>query len=379
MMKIHVSPIGWRRLTEIALIAFITSLLIVFAPMAAGCTPGDQLIVHVPGFDSLSGIAAEERTGNLSLPNSICINQRIVQYMRDPTRDFSTAGAEAELIDELFLRNALCDESSSYNQLESLLQSSGHNTVTLLFTEGSYDYFTAGPLLGFLVIYFCMAVIAAGSAIPHGLVIPMLTIGGTLGRIFGLMVNFAFKDPTSRNAIDPGAWAQVGAAAFWCGSGRITATIAVIVLEITGDYAYLPAIGIAVITSKWVGDLMNEGLYHQLIHLKHLHFMGGVNRSQTEGAVVADIMSANPRVFGPFEPIARIQQMLRDTTHNGFPVIEHETLAPSAHATAADHFPSGRSRAESWAGSHSDGKSARRAEPGPGHGLRAGQRAIGLV
>lgn len=51
-------------------------------------------------------------------------------------------------------------------------------------------------------------------------------------------------------------------------TGRITATIAIIVLEVTGEYSYLPAIGIAVIAAKLVGELINEGIYHEMIHTK---------------------------------------------------------------------------------------------------------------
>lgn len=43
------------------------------------------------------------------------------------------------------------------------------------------------------------------------------------------------KDNIGEHGADPGTWAMIGAAAFWSGSGRITVTIAVIMLEITGS------------------------------------------------------------------------------------------------------------------------------------------------
>ena len=91
---------------------------------------------------------------------------------------------------------------------------------------------------------------------PQGLVIPMLVLGGTMGRLFAVLYNKVRENENNDHlqALDPGLWAQVGAAAFWCGSGRITATIAIIVLEVTGEYSYLPAIGIAVIAAKPVGN-----------------------------------------------------------------------------------------------------------------------------
>ena len=42
------------------------------------------------------------------------------------------------------------------------------------------------------------------------------------------------KSRNAEHGADPGTWAMLGAAAFWSGSGRVTVTIAVIMLEITG-------------------------------------------------------------------------------------------------------------------------------------------------
>ena len=95
---------------------------------------------------------------------------------------------------------------------------------------------------------------------------------------------------TADHQIDPGLWAQVGAAAFWCGSGRITATIAIIVLEITGEYSYLPAIGIAVLMSKWVGELLTDGFYHDLIHTKKIPYLADMSLRDIADILVEEVM-----------------------------------------------------------------------------------------
>lgn len=137
------------------------------------------------------------------------------------------------------LRTSLCakDADPGYNELETLMQGSGHEAVAVLFEEGATNVFGYASLFTFLFIYFFLAVISSGASIPGGLVIPMMTIGGTMGRLWALIINDTIKNVPGKTPIDPGAWAQVGAAAFWCGSGRVTVTIAVIILETTGEYS----------------------------------------------------------------------------------------------------------------------------------------------
>ena len=107
-------------------------------------------------------------------------------------------------------------------------------------------------------------------------------------------------------------------------SGRITATIAIIVLEITGEYAYLPAIGIAVIVAKAVGDAINEGFYHELIHIKNVPFLADMQDEHFLNQQVTDVMDRPPKFVRRFEHVSVITDLLTTTTHNGFPVVHLE-------------------------------------------------------
>eukprot|EP00038_Savillea_parva_P006432 m.163767 g.163767 ORF g.163767 m.163767 type:complete len:767 (-) comp12336_c0_seq1:155-2455(-) len=320
--KAHISHLGYRRFAEVMVIMLITSLCVVFVPTGFGCSSPNNLVNHVfPTVDSC--VQAFANTSAAAIPDGYCLSDPVLNFCSGtyPTVDAQDKHLE-ELYDRKFLRNALCSDKTQYNQLESLLQGSGHKTVALLFEEGSNDVFGYGALFVFLIVYFFLALIAAGSSVPAGLVIPMLTIGGTMGRLWALVVNDTFRKVSGGTPVDPGAWAQVGAAAFWCGSGRITVTIAVIVLEITGEYSYLPAIGIAVQFSKWMGDYLNQGLYHQLIHLKAMDLLEYVPRGATKGAFVRDIMTKDVKTVPLEGRCGDLRNMLQSCTHNGFPVVE---------------------------------------------------------
>jgi chloride channel 7 len=203
--------------------------------------------------------------------------------------------------------------------MASLLYVTGHQAVANLFKQGTYYFLSAGAILAFGLIYFVMAAFTAGISIASGLVIPTLTIGGCIGRVYSIAINEWIKHPLGEHGADPGTWAMIGAAAFWSGTGRITVTIAVIMLEITGKFRFLPAIMVAVVVAKWVGDWMNHSLYHALLHLKHIPYLGDPHKSLT--LPVEDVMVQPVVTFTEYVAREEVEQVLRDTTHHGFPVL----------------------------------------------------------
>ena len=106
-----------------------------------------------------------------------------------------------------------------------------------------------------------MAAFTAGTSVPAGLVVPMLLIGGSMGRLFGLFAveskkiicdNYEEWNPDKHSDLyywemiyrwvikdcsmpDPGTYAVVGMAAFMGGSGRIMVMLATVLLELTAD------------------------------------------------------------------------------------------------------------------------------------------------
>eukprot|EP00040_Diaphanoeca_grandis_P009589 m.49386 g.49386 ORF g.49386 m.49386 type:complete len:753 (-) comp21010_c0_seq2:42-2300(-) len=313
---------GWKRWLEMLGLVIITSMLVVFPPISTSCTPSERLVDHLPGVETLEHLRELTHARNETTAYGYCLSSPVRRFGDAPGLPPTEEEVEA-LFEKKFLLNRLCEDKTYYNELESLLQGSGHNSVALLFEEGGNDTLSAKAVITFMAIYFFLAVITAGSSVPAGLVIPTLIIGGCMGRLFAIFVDTYIKANQHLHPVDPGAWAQVGAAAFWCGSGRITATIAIITLEITGDYTILPAIGVTVLFAKWTGDLLNHGLYHQLIHLKGLDYLGQIPKGQTKGASVKDIMTENVLTLLSTEKSSVIRKTF-ESTHQGFPVLAED-------------------------------------------------------
>jgi H+/Cl- antiporter ClcA len=84
----------------------------------------------------------------------------------------------------------------------------------------------------------------SGSAISSGLFVPMLVMGACVGRLVGLGVvdtaayygfdDGIFKPPSPWSWMDPGVFALLGAGAFMAGVSRLSLSLAVIVMEVSG-------------------------------------------------------------------------------------------------------------------------------------------------
>eukprot|EP00421_Protoceratium_reticulatum_P001157 CAMPEP_0168359870 /NCGR_PEP_ID=MMETSP0228-20121227/1865_1 /TAXON_ID=133427 /ORGANISM="Protoceratium reticulatum, Strain CCCM 535 (=CCMP 1889)" /LENGTH=376 /DNA_ID=CAMNT_0008372513 /DNA_START=18 /DNA_END=1145 /DNA_ORIENTATION=- len=103
-----------------------------------------------------------------------------------------------------------------------------------------------------------------GAAIPSGLFIPALFMGATMGRLVGngmhvLADHNVFGMPNVQ--IEPGLFAIVGAVAMLSGFCRMTVSIVVIMLELTGELSYAMPLMCAALTAKLVGDTVTPSIY----------------------------------------------------------------------------------------------------------------------
>ena len=160
-------------------------------------------------------------------------------------------------------RHTCNKDNHEYNEMSMLWLNGGVKAVKVLLQRGFPHMLSATCLIVFFLVYFVLASITAGISVPAGLVVPMLLIGSSYGRLFGLGA-LEFKKslcssdyPTSSDSLafsnsyyystytrwmvrscrmpDPGTFAIVGAASFLGGSGRITVMLATVLLELTDD------------------------------------------------------------------------------------------------------------------------------------------------
>lgn len=104
-----------------------------------------------------------------------------------------------------------------------------------------------------LLAKLVLTIITFGVKVPSGIIIPSLDAGALFGRILG---QYIIHTPL------PGAYATIGAAAFLAGVTRMTVSLAVIMLELTGELESVVPHMIAILTAKWTADALEpHGVY----------------------------------------------------------------------------------------------------------------------
>jgi len=305
-----IKSIQWKniaKLSEPILIMIITGTASVFLPAAFSCTLS-QCSFSSEGYSKkcLTGsqhpLHTERDVKNYTCPVGITININGTEFT-----------------------------NSSFNEVATLLFVTGEKAIHHLFSRDTPYELGYAALFTVLVIYFLLACWSAGTAISSGLVVPMLFIGGTYGRIIGrAMVDMFGVHSTGYWAwMDPGAFALIGAASFFGGVSRLTMSLTVIMMEITNDIQFLLPIMVAIMVAKWVGDFATHPLYHALLELKCIPFLDSEPVILHEGSKAinlelfkaGDAMSSPAIVVHKVESVSRLTHLLLDTPHGGYPVV----------------------------------------------------------
>ena len=231
------------------------------------------------------------------------------------------------------LATFMCKDDSQYNPLASLTMSRNGNvgTIRRLFSRGTYPEFSSSTLIAYFLMYFCFAIYSAGMSISSGLLVPMILIGATMGRLVGnVLVAITIDNPdltylAKQEWIDPGVFALIGSAAFISGVSRLTVSLVVIMLEISAELHFLLPIMIAVMVAKWVGSALSPSLYHALLDIKCVPMLDLERSGQGIDLTKHTALDAVPRPPVSVDVRAEIRMLcdlLKTTTYNCFPVIQ---------------------------------------------------------
>lgn len=254
-----------------------------------------------------------------------------------------------------------------YNPMASLTLVPFADAALNLFSRGTPFLFPAWVMMVFLIVFFLLAAATAGSALPSGLLLPMIIIGALIGRLLTLLsiyVQLYFRfytaqassasiwsdnwqpffsynntgGPLSDTAplsttgwLDPGFVAIVGAAAMLGGSSRISLMLTVMMVEITGDPSMIGPVGLATLISVVVGNAFNHGLYHSLIDVASLPFLPDRwPKSMPKSLRIYRLLEPPPPppVCLPLMiAVQDVKLLLEQNAYTGFPVTDVETGA----------------------------------------------------
>ncbi|KAI3518246.1 hypothetical protein L1887_06765 [Cichorium endivia] len=151
-----------------------------------------------------------------------------------------------------------------------------------------------------------------------------------MGSSYGRMLGIAMEPYTK---LDHGLYAVLGAASLMARSMRMTVSICVIFLELTNNLLLLPITMLVLLISKSVGDCFNPSIYEIIVALKGWPFLEAHPKPWMRNVTVGDLAAVKALVvvLSGIERVGRIVEVLRNTTHNGFPVVENNENISEVH------------------------------------------------
>ena len=212
------------------------------------------------------------------------------------------------------------------------------SVVGLLF-DPRPDVLAVETLLVFAATYFLLVTVSYDSSAVGGLFVPSMMIGSSMGRALALILR------SMDWAVQPSVFALVGASAVLSGLTRYTLALVVLVVEATQNTTLLLPVVLAVVVAKAVGDVFTESVYEQRllrmgVPLVEDHLDAEIQRKQA-----ADVMRRRVLTVRRYARVDKVYNYLLNSTHNGFPVVEHEAgVMHRLEQEAGDGWSRGRSR-----------------------------------
>ncbi|KAK6643015.1 hypothetical protein RUM43_004518 [Polyplax serrata] len=171
----------------------------------------------------------------------------------------------------------------------------------------------------FFFFYFFLSCWTYGLSVSSGLFVPSLLTGAAWGRLFGIGIETVFPE---QSWTDPGKYSIIGAAAQLGGIVRMPVSLAVILMEGTGNIVLGLPLMITLIMAKWTGDYFNEGIYDIHSRLKGVPILPWEPPPLSVNVYASEIMSYPVVAFSVVEKVSKIINVLKTKSHNGFPVVD---------------------------------------------------------
>lgn len=180
-----------------------------------------------------------------------------------------------------------------------------------------------------LVQGFFLSTYFYGLNLPGGILMPSLVLGGTAGRIVGIITQAIQKSIdaeylatcTAKSClVSPSSHAVVGAASFVTGITKLTLSIVVVMFELTGAVTYVLPIMVAVMTSKFFNDwLSEENVYDAWLNnefnVAEYSPLHEVNANKGNGICSFANLSSRFKAMLPDVPVSLAMVPLANTKH----------------------------------------------------------------
>jgi hypothetical protein len=163
--------------------------------------------------------------------------------------------------------------------------------------------------------------------------VPSLLIGATFGRGVGELLHAI--PVVGSTLADAGTYGLIGAAATTGGIMRMTVSLVVIMVEVSGNIIFGVPLMIALLGARWTASYFNEGIYTTVIKTRKLPVLEWEPEKMTMFLRMQDLTVREPVVLHRVVRAGRLLDILKSNKHNGFPVVGDCTCARSLGASGA--------------------------------------------
>ncbi|KAK4753926.1 hypothetical protein SAY87_002030 [Trapa incisa] len=209
-----------------------------------------------------------------------------------------------------------------YNDLASLIFNTNDDAIKNLFSKGTDSEFQWSSLVIFFTTCFFLSIVSYGVIVPAGLFVPVIVTGASYGRLVGMLMG-------SHSNLNHGLFAVLGAASFLGGTMRTTVSLCVILLELTNNLLLLPLMMVVLLISKTVADAFNDNIYDIIMKAKGFPYLENHAEPYMRQLTVGDVVTGPLQTLNGIEKVGNIVHILRNTRHNGFPVVNEPPLSIS--------------------------------------------------
>uniref|UniRef100_T1I6S5 Chloride channel protein n=1 Tax=Rhodnius prolixus TaxID=13249 RepID=T1I6S5_RHOPR len=133
-------------------------------------------------------------------------------------------------------------------------------------------------------------------------------------------------------------YAFLAAASHICGTTRICLSIGIILLESSGQIAFGLPVFIVVIITKFVADNLTHSLYQSECLMKGMPLLQKTVPPYCSWIPVQNIMNTNVIALPKVTTVGAIVNVLKNTKHNGFPVVDPDFSSEEHRLYASESF-----------------------------------------
>ncbi|OQS04424.1 chloride channel protein 1-like [Thraustotheca clavata] len=190
------------------------------------------------------------------------------------------------------------------------------------------------PLLIYSGARVIVTMMSVALPVPSGDFIPLFSAGAAFGRLYGELLSMCFPELE----VVAGGYALVGGAALVAASTQ-TISVAVIALELTGQFIYFTPLFLAVLLSCGLSKGLSVSIYDSAIISKGLPYLPMLrcNELRTERICARDVMEDDVQFLPNQTTLGEIKHFLQQS-QSSVPIVLDRTSRLFAGCVARDEF-----------------------------------------